>query len=721
MPVVTRFAFTLEHDGGKCAPLVLPLRGDPSCNTVGDLIRSLERRLDRKYSPQKAPPVRQLLLSDGDALDPLLNDEDSLDCFWGGAETHHVTVCLGSPAAATAAADGLPVKTAAGSPTPFLPSIPSSARPGVLSTPTSPASVPSSPALRTKGSADAPNPTRVRAKAQRPAGDADSGGSTGSPAPSSAKARRWRELSNEKAAASPGSATRAVGPNHGHQGLAAVPPQGDRDAAARAPRRPPPPAGSVKPATQRSIPVGLCGGWDTPGVPVPPSRSPKPLTPQAPPSLTGGCLSRRLPSQGGSGVGSAAACMTLPRGGGATPSSPAWSDTLSPSNSPTAEAAAAHAECAHRAEEVARWGDMLLRELLFNEERERCCTQQDEDAGRASVARARQAGVAAREDRLRRHRLELAEMLHRQWRLERSEEGDARRSAEDAQQAARTELQRAEELAAAHIRGVAGLRDAEGGAREAVELAETAARDAERQWERAAAREARDALAAAQAGAQHAALARVEVAGRIAAAADEGSARAELAASAASDAGCLREAESVRAALLAAELTARRGIAAAEAAEGAARRDACVDGALAIRLRLEAEHDARVRALGEAEGAGRGPLERTELQKRLMYSRLAAEAAQRLHGGADAAAASFPPVPMPSPSCPARGAASADPSTEAGGAPRERKLSSRLRSRGSAASDEQEVRKSVSFRLPLRDTFSPPPAGPTPIESDPVD
>ncbi|KAJ9442070.1 hypothetical protein DIPPA_13311 [Diplonema papillatum] len=121
MTEVTRFAFSID-DKGEPSTLVLPIRGDASEKTVGDLIASLQKRLAKKLlasshvppgqRPADDPPsagsphsssesssfpasaadvtVTDLLLPNGDVLTPIVNDDDSLDCFWTGPGTHHV-------------------------------------------------------------------------------------------------------------------------------------------------------------------------------------------------------------------------------------------------------------------------------------------------------------------------------------------------------------------------------------------------------------------------------------------------------------------------------------------------------------------------------------------------------------------------------------------------------------------------------------------------------
>ncbi|KAJ9442072.1 hypothetical protein DIPPA_13305 [Diplonema papillatum] len=71
MTGVTRFAFSID-DKGEPSTLVLPIRGDASEKTVGNLIASLQKRLAKKLLASSSgrpttrrPPASSCFDSDG--------------------------------------------------------------------------------------------------------------------------------------------------------------------------------------------------------------------------------------------------------------------------------------------------------------------------------------------------------------------------------------------------------------------------------------------------------------------------------------------------------------------------------------------------------------------------------------------------------------------------------------------------------------------------------
>eukprot|EP01062_Namystynia_karyoxenos_P080593 TRINITY_DN8703_c1_g1_i1.p1 TRINITY_DN8703_c1_g1~~TRINITY_DN8703_c1_g1_i1.p1 ORF type:complete len:814 (+),score=229.79 TRINITY_DN8703_c1_g1_i1:90-2531(+) len=809
---VTRFAFTLEHEKGRGAPLVLPLRGDPSRSTVGDLVRSLERRLERKFSPQKPPSVRQLLLADGDALDPQLNDDDSLDCFWAGSETHHVTVCL-------FAAE--PTKAVHTCPTiaPFLPAIAASVRPAASSTPS-------------------PDTSPVDRAPRAPDGDNGPGSSVGSPASSrsggqTGKSRRWRELSGERRALNAAGEPRpSESGNHGHQGQAAVPPAAspncDAIAAlrrplpvvARVPQPPPapppwPPEQSVQqpqpsppqwrqqhssaqrreeqeqPQPQQQQPQ-QCVCAPTPprarGPVRPPSGgSPPQHAPQPPPpaSAAAGALSGRAPQRQGARLHSApgrAERAALAKQLAAQPREQQRAAAAAPPE-PSTETPEQAAARERKVAELQRWGDMVWRELHFDQGCDRTLVEQDEARGRLGLRGARQQGIDAHDAVVRRHRQELEDLAQRQATLQRSVESGARKELEAAEQDVRARLRDSFASVKAGIFSLLALSGREAAGREGLEADECYARRRESQREAAAAAWICSAvLAEERESCRH----------------DEAAGRDGLQREAAREWGNLATderaahwrvqlADAARDAVRDSESSGRCSLSAAESVEGGALRDAAVDGALAIRLREDAIREAQVKALFGEELRGREALTATELQKRQMYARLEAEAYARTASGDAPPRTAFSPPRAPPPAIcappqqsrvstaptqasarSARSSATSAPGTAlssgppsaagwdgpllplvfrdgcasvgvswdsgcGGGGPAP---SSRLRSslsRGStAATDDQEMRKSVTFRSPLRQVFTPTPDnsaqltdddlyGPAPPQSDPID
>ena len=89
MTDVTRFAFALEDECEKCT-VIVPVRGKPHVHTVGDIIHMLQQRLLKKYAASTT--VDRLILENGDELSPHMNEDDTIDCFWRGPETHRVIV-----------------------------------------------------------------------------------------------------------------------------------------------------------------------------------------------------------------------------------------------------------------------------------------------------------------------------------------------------------------------------------------------------------------------------------------------------------------------------------------------------------------------------------------------------------------------------------------------------------------------------------------------------
>eukprot|EP01065_Artemidia_motanka_P047325 TRINITY_DN7386_c0_g1_i2.p1 TRINITY_DN7386_c0_g1~~TRINITY_DN7386_c0_g1_i2.p1 ORF type:complete len:841 (+),score=144.35 TRINITY_DN7386_c0_g1_i2:190-2523(+) len=773
---VTRFAFTLEGEQKISAPMVVPLRGDPTSSTVGDLVRSLERRLDRKFSPNKAPSVRQLVLADGDALDPLINDDDALDCFWGGSETHHVTVRLFAPSAETqvkAQPATIPdsVKGA------FLPTIAVAARPAASSAPPSPAP-PSSSSSHSHTTFRSPSVYRCDYESSLSPAVDSAAPSTGS---SGTAKRRWRELSGGRSAVAeqmPVPAARIGGSesgNHGHQGQSAAPPS---------------PGVAVSPAGKRPSPV-LCvrevsRGPEVREIPRPPDGSAA--------RITGGCLSRRLPSRGGLrptvtpiSPGVRMPHVPLPPPPAVPKSEPpphrrpfVVEEQQTARREPVQEAADTDPIAGHRMAEMLRWGDMLLKEHRFNEERERSHLMQEEWNVRASLQTKRDGFVCARTEKERKRKLELADVLRRQYTLQQKDEGSARSAVDDTELRERVRIHGLAAHSKASVYGCLSLQGCETMARSAVSLSETEERELRARQAAAEEVDVRDGVGRRE---------------RCEAELDEEAGRE----------GVLRECVRERAEAMCAEAARRQRVAWNDAErqdvldeEGAARcalsTVALVDGqalvgagveeGLRIRLRKEAKDAAETSALCGDESTHRSQLMHTELQKRQMYARLANEAYARATSGSVPTPSGWvvsppriecpalvgmrsPPQPAPAairsttaPVCvtctsPTESEATAHrPATTATGASsiecwdgtvvmgswgfdsNGHPVSSRLRrsaSRSSAVTDDfcGSTRKSVTFRSPLRQVFSPTPnnsvmeegdcVGPAPPATDPID
>ena len=93
MVEVMRFAFTLDTIGRGKTTLIIPLRGNPGCCTVGDLLKLFTRRLNKKFGTDNSVgSVLRLTLDNGDVLEPGVNEEDVIDCFWRGSGTHKILI-----------------------------------------------------------------------------------------------------------------------------------------------------------------------------------------------------------------------------------------------------------------------------------------------------------------------------------------------------------------------------------------------------------------------------------------------------------------------------------------------------------------------------------------------------------------------------------------------------------------------------------------------------
>eukprot|EP01064_Diplonema_japonicum_P038199 TRINITY_DN9167_c0_g1_i1.p1 TRINITY_DN9167_c0_g1~~TRINITY_DN9167_c0_g1_i1.p1 ORF type:complete len:515 (+),score=80.63 TRINITY_DN9167_c0_g1_i1:151-1695(+) len=92
---VTRFSFRVDEGGKTMGTVVLPVRGrlDNIKYTVGDVLTMLRERLVKKGYTGTGR-VESLLLENGDVLDPEMNDEDAIDLFWCGQQTHKVVATL---------------------------------------------------------------------------------------------------------------------------------------------------------------------------------------------------------------------------------------------------------------------------------------------------------------------------------------------------------------------------------------------------------------------------------------------------------------------------------------------------------------------------------------------------------------------------------------------------------------------------------------------------
>eukprot|EP00755_Sulcionema_specki_P028646 Sspe_Gene.90370::Locus_61943_Transcript_1_1_Confidence_1.000_Length_2396::g.90370::m.90370 len=621
MSDVMRFSFVIE--GVKTgSALVVPMRGEPSECTIGDLVRVLQKRLTKKFAVLKdAPTIVQLILENGDVLDPDVNEEDALDCFWQGSQTHPVTVRLSASAAELLpvlspepVVNNKDVDTSKGARS-FLPKIPGTTAAAVL-----------------------------------PAADSASRESTppscdGDYRPQQQRPRRWRELGSGGGPRPKG--IRTTTGNQGHQGPSAVKPT-------------PPPAYAPTPPTTYSPSCTLA--------PAPPKAAPPAIhrpvhysgketevlraeATSTPPSVRRSetpkeaRIATRVDDDEENNtrdVRSAAHCQSK-----ASPTRENTDDVPGNGGLPS-RCESLEEEKVRRQREFRQWGALLIDEEVFNERQDRCSLEAEEGRERAIITRMDQmcqANIVAAHQREIQRILDHHAFERRQ--VEEAEDG-ARLFIAQEESAANDMLLIASTAERSRLFQMAMLAEKESITRSAIADHAHSALSELKEEERAGRAEA----SAASLHNEISELEMLESAGRDGVVREEGRERETVEAAGQERVTWVASRDLGRSLVAQCEETERRICEGEEAEQRSVWTDEFVEERLRIIIKEEREHALRVTTLTDEEWAAREMLEATENRKLQMYSRMFAESNARLSRVQAAPAPSPPPGGSSQPSPP---------------------------------------------------------------------